>query len=116
MLHDDSYASWQRWLQAVGAKNVNARRGIICGDRSALIQATLEGHGVALIPELFLLQDLSAGRLVKVFSDAIDIDVDFSIYAVCLPKRLEDPLVADAMDWLAREATETNLLQRHPGP
>jgi hypothetical protein len=46
--------------------------------------------------------DLSVGRLVKVF-DA-EVSAAFGIYAVCLPRRLNDPLISGTVDWLAREA------------
>ena len=48
LLHDDSYRSWERWLAAAGAKGVNARRGVICGDRNSMLQAALAGQGVAI--------------------------------------------------------------------
>ena len=65
LLHDDSYRTWIRWLDAVGAKGVNPRRGIICGDRNSMLQATLEGQGVGITSEVFAASDLKAGRLVQ---------------------------------------------------
>src|SRR4030095_10832425 len=45
LLHDDSQRTWTRWLETVGAKGVNPRRGIVCGDRNSMLAATLEGSG-----------------------------------------------------------------------
>ena len=102
LLHDDSHRTWARWLEAVGAKGVNPRRGVICGDRNSMLAATLEGGGVGITSEVFAASDLKSGRLVKVF-DA-EVSAAFGIYAVCLPRRLSDPLIAGTMDWLVREA------------
>jgi LysR family glycine cleavage system transcriptional activator len=102
LLHAESHRSWVRWLEAAGDKSVNARRGIICGDRNAMLQATLESQGVGLTPEVFASNDLASGRLVKVFEQSLQ--AEFSIYAVCLPGRLADPLVAGVMQWLTHEA------------
>jgi LysR family glycine cleavage system transcriptional activator len=102
LLHDDSHRTWTRWLDAVGAKGVNPRRGIICGDRNSMLAATLEGQGVGITSEIFAASDLSSGRLVKVF-DA-EVSAAFGIYAVCSPRRLNDPLISGTMDWLVREA------------
>jgi LysR family glycine cleavage system transcriptional activator len=102
LLHVDSYRSWTRWLEAAGAKQVNPRRGILVGDRNSMLQATLEGQGVGLTPEVFVSNDLARGRLVKVFEQSLA--AEFSIYAVCLPRRLTDPIIAGAMDWLIHEA------------
>lgn len=113
LLHDESYQSWIRWLEAAGVKGVNARRGVICGDRNSMLQAALEGQGVALASAVFAANDLAAGRLVQVFSKAVA--SEFAIYAVCLPRRLNDPLIAGTLAWLAREAT-TSPDAHVPGP
>ena len=113
LLHDDSYHSWERWLEAAGAKDVNARRGIICGDRNSMLQAALAGQGVAVTSGVFAASDLESGRLVQVFSNTLR--SEFAIYAVCLPRRLNDPLITGAMDWLAAEAT-TSPDAHVPGP
>jgi LysR family transcriptional regulator, glycine cleavage system transcriptional activator len=103
LLHDDSHRSWIRWLDAAGVKGVNPRRGIICGDRNSMLQAALEGQGVAIASEVFAANDLANGRLIKVFGQ--EVASEFAIYSVCLPRSLNDPLVSGALDWLTREAT-----------
>jgi LysR family glycine cleavage system transcriptional activator len=102
LLHDDSHQTWTRWLDAVGAKGVNPRRGVICGDRNSMLAAAIEGGGVAITSEVFAAGDLQSGRLVKVFEN--EVNANFGIYAVCLPRRLNDPLISGTMDWLVREA------------
>ena len=106
LLHDDSYREWIRWLDAVGVKGVNPRRGIICGDRNAMIQAALEGQGIALASAVFAQGELQAGRLVKVFPN--EITMEYAIYAVCLPRRLGDPIVSGALAWLEVEARSSD--------
>jgi LysR family glycine cleavage system transcriptional activator len=105
LLHDDSYHFWTRWINAMGVKGVNPRRGIICGDRNSMMQAAIEGQGVGLASGVFAASDIAAGRLVQVFTESIA--AEFAIYAICLPKRLNDPLVSGAIDWLLREATRS---------
>ncbi|HEX2493823.1 MAG TPA: transcriptional regulator GcvA [Steroidobacter sp.] len=102
LLHDDSHREWIRWLEAAGAKGINARRGIICGDRNSMLQAALEGQGVALASEVFAATELAAGRLVKLFN--VEVAMEFAIYAVCLPRRLNDPVIGGTLEWLTREA------------
>jgi LysR family glycine cleavage system transcriptional activator len=110
LLHDDSYHAWTRWLNAVGVKGIDARRGIVCGDRNSMLQAALEGQGVALASEVFAASELAAKRLVKVFENAVT--TEFAIYAVCLPRRLNDPLISGALDWLLKEASTSH--DSHP--
>lgn len=114
LLHDDSHRSWTRWLDAVGAKDVNPRRGIICGDRNSMLQAALEGQGIALASVVFAANDLAAGRLVRVFD--VEVASPFAIWAVCLPRRLNDPVVSGALDWLVREAQQSGDAYPPPAP
>lgn len=114
LLHDDSHRSWIRWLDAVGAKGVNARRGIICGDRNSMLQAALEGQGVAIASEVFAANELAAGRLVQVFDH--EVPSEFAIYAVCLPRRLHDPVVGGVMAWLEKEAKTPLDVSPPPAP
>lgn len=113
LLHDDSHRNWLRWLESVGAKGVNPRRGILCGDRNAMLQAALAGQGIALSSEVFAAQDLAAGTLVKVFD--VEVASPYAIYAVCLPRRLNDPMIIGALDWLQREAAMSHDAHR-PAP
>ena len=112
LLHDDSHRSWTRWLEAVGAKGIDSRRGIVCGDRNSMLQAALAGQGVAIASEVFAAADLVAGRLVKVFDN--EVTSEYSIYAVCLPRRLNDPMIAGVMQWLEKEARASHDV--HPPP
>ncbi|WP_129776363.1 transcriptional regulator GcvA [Peristeroidobacter soli] len=106
LLHDDSHHSWSRWLNAVGAKGIDARRGIVCGDRNSMLQAALTAQGVAIASEVFASAELAAGRLVKVFEN--EVASEYAIYAVCLPRRLNDPMVSGVMEWLANEAKSSH--------
>src|SRR5687767_4584054 len=106
LLHDNSHHSWIRWLDTAGVKGVNARRGIICGDRNSMLQAALEGQGVGIASEVFAAGDLATGRLVKVFDT--EVTAEFSIYAVCLPRRLNDPVISGILEWLVRETQSSH--------
>ena len=114
LLHDDSHRAWIRWLDAVGAKGVNPRRGIVCGDRNSMLQAALEGQGVAIASEVFAASELAAGRLVKMFD--IEVASEYAIYAVCLPRRLSDPMIAGVLSWLEKEAQSSHDVHPPPAP
>ena len=105
LLHDDSHAAWQYWLERVGARRVNARTGLVLGERNVVLQAARAGQGVALVSREFVRTELESGQLVQLFGRAVP--DEFAVYAVCLPQRLEDPLIAAVLDWLQREARAT---------
>lgn len=103
LLHDVTHGYWIRWLEEAGVNGVDARSGLVLEDSNVLLQAAIEGQGVALMPEPLVDADLRAGRLVRLFDTAIALDVTFHI--VCRRERLDDPLLAPFIAWLREEAS-----------
>lgn len=106
LLHDMSYAFWVRWLERAGVQTINARTGPVLEDTNVLLQAAIEGQGVALAPLPLVHADLKAGRLVRPFEVTIPVDITFHI--VCRPERRHDPLLAPFIDWLHAEAARVS--------
>ena len=93
---------WHSWLEAAGVNlNVdsNARR---FGQANMVVQAAVEGLGVALGREPLVIDELNAGRLIRPFQ--ITTPSDFAYYLVCPEDRLKDQRVVAFRDWLIAEA------------
>jgi DNA-binding transcriptional LysR family regulator len=67
LLHEENREDWTEWLLVAGLDRALARRGIIFDDENALIQAALDGQGLALMARSLAEADLKAGRLVSPF-------------------------------------------------
>jgi LysR family glycine cleavage system transcriptional activator len=105
LLHDMTIDRWGAWLKVAGVPESVARKGPVFEDMNVVLQAAIEGEGVALASPTMVKADLDAGRLVRPFD--LDVTVDRSYYAVCPPERLVDPAVRAVMEWLIGEAGET---------
>jgi LysR family glycine cleavage system transcriptional activator len=105
LLHDTTHRHWQQWLELAGVKGVDARAGLVVEDMNVLIQAALEGQGVALASEPLVHEELAAGRLVKPFD--IELPVELAFYAVYPKNRAQDPSVQKVVTWLQAEALST---------
>lgn len=105
LLHDMTIDRWGAWLKVAGVPETVARKGPVFEDMNVVLQAAIEGEGVALASVTMVKADLDAGRLVRPFD--LDVTVDRSYYAVCAPERLVDPDVRAVMEWLVEEAEET---------
>jgi len=81
LLHDDRYGDWQTWLLAAGVKGIDATRGPIIIDSGMLIEAAVEGHGIALARGVLAANELSEGRLVRPFE--LRSPADYAYYFVC---------------------------------
>lgn len=102
LLHDYDYDDWTKWLRAVGVTDVDPRRGPIMDETNVVIQAALEGQGVALGDLSLLAEDLRAGRLVRPFD--ISLETDYGYYIVYPRGALEAPKVRAFRDFLLAEA------------
>jgi LysR family transcriptional regulator, glycine cleavage system transcriptional activator len=67
LLHDDSPDGWRRWLRATGRADVDPERGHVFTDASMMLQAAVDGHGVAMARWALAETELAAGRLVRPF-------------------------------------------------
>jgi LysR family glycine cleavage system transcriptional activator len=101
LLHERDYVEWAQWLAVAGAREVEARRGPIIDDPSVVLQAAIDGQGVALASESIVRADLEAGRLVKPFD--VDLDADNAYYLVAPPRAFERPNVQAFREFLLAE-------------
>lgn len=67
LLHDDLGENWRRWLVAVGVEGVDPTRGPKFGDENLMLQAAIQGQGVAVAESAIAAADIAAGRLVRPF-------------------------------------------------
>ncbi len=66
---DSGFPSWHTWLQRADAATAATPRGLKINNSAAVLQAAIEGHGVALARSVMAHDDLAAGRLVRLFPD-----------------------------------------------
>ncbi|MEO6339248.1 MAG: transcriptional regulator GcvA [Caulobacteraceae bacterium] len=77
---DESCPDWAMWLTARGIKGVDGNRGPRFNQSSLVIEAAMNGRGVALAKRALAQADLDAGRLVAPMQIATA--VDFAYYLV----------------------------------
>lgn len=104
LLHDTDHRSWADWLTLAGASTINASRGTIVDDTNVLIQAAIDGLGVALGSSLFVVDHLTAGRLIQPFDTVMQ--SDYAYYVVCPRQHLKKAGVAEFRNWLLQQAME----------
>ena len=71
LLHDDSSDDWRRWLRAADVADGDPDRGHIFNDASLMLQAAVDGHGIAMARQVLVEGELAAGRLVRPFQLAL---------------------------------------------
>jgi LysR family glycine cleavage system transcriptional activator len=99
---DDSCPDWAMWLAARGLKGIDGARGPRFNQSSLVIEAAVNGRGVALAKRTLAQADLEAGRLVAPFQ--ISTAVDFAYYLVHPKAKGRLPQVKAFVSWLEGEA------------
>ncbi len=103
LLHEEgTQIDWRMWLMAVGVEGVDPARGPIYSHGSMVMQAAINGEGVALGRTALIAEDLAAGRLIKPFELALA--AEWAYYIVYPPRALARPKVAAFRNWLLAEA------------
>jgi LysR family glycine cleavage system transcriptional activator len=98
LLHDADYECWGDWLDLAGIEDIDANRGTIIDDTNVLIQAAIDGQGIALGSNTFVEDLIESGRLVKPFD--ISLTNDYAYYVVCPESHLKNPAVRAFKEWL----------------
>jgi LysR family glycine cleavage system transcriptional activator len=98
------FLTWKAWLQKAGVTDVAATRGMKINNSAAVLQTAIEGQGIALARSVMARDDLTAGRLVRLFPD-ISFASALAYYVVYRPECANLPRLIAFRDWLLREAT-----------
>jgi LysR family glycine cleavage system transcriptional activator len=109
LLHDEPdkrypYLDWPTWLRTAGVSEVDAHRGPTFSDSSLLLQAAIDGQGVALGRSVLVMDDLAAGRLVAPFE--LSFPANAAYWMVAPPNAWDRPKVKAFRDFLLEEAAE----------
>ena len=96
-------SSWSRWLSELSIEGVDCNSGYSFNQVDLIVQAALNGQGVALGRHALVAKEVENGRLVPLFGHAVE---DGGIYVMYLNKLAERPQVADFIHWIKQQSTE----------
>jgi LysR family glycine cleavage system transcriptional activator len=102
LLHLDNREDWKRWLRAAGVDDAEVTHGPVLNRVSMVIDAAINGQGVALARTTLAAWDLINGRLVRPFPDALPLS---KTYWILCPKATSNlPKIVTFRNWLLAEA------------
>lgn len=116
LIHDQSvdpetgFETWVSWLSKAGVTGVTPRKGLKINNSAAVLQAAIEGHGVALARSILAQDDIAAGRLIRLFP-RIKVQASLAYYVVYRSEAVNLPRLTAFRDWLFAEAAA----QKKPG-
>jgi LysR family glycine cleavage system transcriptional activator len=119
LLHDDTVTdlrgrpTWDEWLRLEGVEGVNCSRGPHFNNSTLVLEAAVDGAGIALGMHPLIAGDLLAGRLVVPFGESMA--SHFAYFLVSPDERADRPNVIKLRKWLLEEmANDQQPEQRAP--
>ena len=102
LIHMDSRADWKNWLQAADIDDAAVTHGPVLNRASMVIDAAINGQGVALARTTLAAWDLINGRLVRPFS--VSLPLSKTYWIICPKATTTLPKIVTFRDWLLVEA------------
>lgn len=103
MPHAGVFPSWREWLGEQGLRLSRAVQGLQINSSAAVVQAALNGQGVALARRAFVSDELRAGHLERLLP-AVQWPIRWAYYVVHTESAMLREPVQAFVDWLAGEA------------
>lgn len=103
--HKD-FPTWATWLRQAGVSDVKATRGMKINNSAAVLQAAVEGQGIALARSVMAHDDVMSGRLVRLFGD-IRFQSPLAYYVIYRTETASLSRLAAFRSWLLREAARS---------
>jgi LysR family transcriptional regulator, glycine cleavage system transcriptional activator len=104
LLHLDTRKEWPRWLEAAGVVGAELSQGPVMNRASMLIDAAVDGQGIALARTSLAAWDLINGRLVRPF--ALSLELSKTYWIVCPKATSMLPKIKRSRSWLLAEAAD----------
>jgi len=106
LLHEEmaplaDFPVWATWLEAAGAGGVPHDKGARFSHTHIMLQAAIDGRGVALAQWLFAADDIAEGRLVAPFP--LRLATGYAYYVVCLAAAADRPKIRAFREWVMAE-------------
>ncbi len=99
--------AWLDWLTAAGLSDMNALRGPRFEHYSMIIEASLAGMGIGVVPQFVVADHVAAGRLITPFD--VVVKSRFAYYLVYPEQKRHLPKVLAFRRWMLRTVRQAGL-------
>ena len=105
MAADEGFPTWNSWLRAAGVRHpATAARGLKINNSAAVLQAAIDGQGVALARSVMAHDDVASGRLLRLFP-SVRLASPLSYYVVYRADCAGLPRTQRFRQWLLQQAS-----------
>lgn len=105
-LGEPSHTNWKDWFEAAGIPGVKLTEGPRFPDTNMALEAAMDGLGIALARTAHVVEDLAAGRLIRLFD--IPCPSNVAYYLVCPLGHQDRPVIVAFREWILEEIGAMN--------
>jgi LysR family glycine cleavage system transcriptional activator len=98
------WPNWRMWMAAAGIDDFDDSRCLAFSDSSHVVQAVIEGGAVGLADLAMITNDLSQGRLVRLFDIGVSVAPEYAYHLVYPEGSSQDSRVLAFREWMLNEA------------
>lgn len=102
LIHVDDRRDWTKWLEAAGVEGADLAHGPVLNRASMVIDAAIDGQGIALARTTLAATDLLNGRLVRPLAEELRLSKTYWI--ICPKATTMLPKIVTFRNWLLAEA------------
>ncbi len=100
--HEGAPTAWRQWAASHGVLESSVQSGPRFAQYSAVIQATISGLGLGVVPRILVLDELADQSVVMPCGHAITVDQGH--YLCFKAERAQVPVLAAFRSWILRQA------------
>lgn len=105
LIHQRDKSGWEHWLAGHNVKLPSDTGGMVIEDANVVLRTAMSGQGIALGWLPLVEDEISAGKLVPLFSDQRQRLLGYHL--IKPPNRQAKPEIAEVEEWLIGESTTT---------
>lgn len=102
----DILPRWRDWFRSAGVNATELPKAAQFPETGMAVQAAIDNQGVALARCTYVLEDIKAGRLVRLFPTIISKE-NLGYYFVCQVGRENEDKINDFRNWLIQQAAKS---------
>lgn len=107
MEHHKDFITWEQWLKRFNVQAIARKPALRINNSAAVLQAAIDGHGIALARSIMVEDDLKSGRLVRLCPE-LSLQSPLAYYLVYRPGCDSLPKIAWFREWVIQQAAFVN--------
>lgn len=100
------WPNWPMWMAAAGIDDFDDSRCVAFSDSSHVVQAVIDGAAVGLAELTMIANDLSQGRLVRLFDIGVSVAQEYAYHLVYPKSSSQDPRILAFREWVLNETAQ----------